>query len=555
VATPAGQRRRGHPTAVGRVLDLSPPTLLLIAALCASAFLLLLWQSDLTFFFDEWNFLLHRQGLSADVILAPHNEHIAILPVLVYKTVLTIFGMDSPQPFQVAGTAAFLASVVVLFVYIRRRVGGWLALAGVLPVLFFGPSWIDLLWPFQIAFWGSLIGGIAALLLLERDERRADVLACLLLGVSMASSSLGIPFAIGIGVLIATGRDRRRRAFVVAIPVALFALWWLGWGREAENNVSFDNLVDSPVYVIKGVASSLASLLGLAGASDTSLTTQDWRWPVLAIALVLAAWRIHRLRGGGRWLWATLAIVLSFWFLAAVNADLFRDPEDGRYQVVGAILILLVAAELLRGIRVSTRAVIVAGAVAVAATASNISSLHHGWERFAPGLEVGRASVTALEISADSVPPNFTILVNVDAQSYLSAVEAHGSPAYTQQQLAEAPEVARAEADKTMAAALGLRLTREPASAAAIASRCERIALGADPAIIELPPDGAVLRASPGSEAQVALRRYASESLPVGLGTVSAGSAESLAVPADRSSEPWELGLTGSGKVAVCERR
>ena len=562
VATPAGQRRRPVTSGLRRALDLSPQALL-IAGLCSSAFVLLLWQSDLSFFLDEWSFLLHRTGRSADVILAPHNEHIAVVPVLIYKAIQATFGMESQRPFQVVADLAFLSSVTLLFVYIRRRAGGWLALAGALPILFFGPSWIDLLWPFQIAFWGSVIGGIGALLLLERDEPRADVIACLLLAVSMASSSLRIPVAIGVAVLIATGREPVRRAYVVAIPIALFAIWWLGWGHEAENQVSFDNLVDSPEYMLKGVSSSLSALLGLSTVLGFgSITDPGWRWPVLAAAVAVGAWRIYRLRGGGRWLWATIAIAASFWFLAALNASIARVPEEGRYQVISAILILLVAAELVRGVRVPRVAVIAVLLVAAAAAASNLSQLHEGWKRFAADFPLQRASLAALEISANEVEPSFTLTAEnsefeslgiVDTGSYLSAVDAYGSPAYSQEELASAPEAAQVAADKALASALGIELA--PAGATVAGPGCRAIALGADPATVRLPPGEALLRASRGGEAELALRRYASESFPVTLGTPSPGAVEALDIPRDRSDEPWELELTGSGSVAVCERR
>ena len=59
----------------------------------------------------------------------------------------------------------------MLFVYARRRVGEWIALAMILPILFLGPSWDDLLFPFQMALFGWIACGIGALLLLERRDR------------------------------------------------------------------------------------------------------------------------------------------------------------------------------------------------------------------------------------------------------------------------------------------------------------------------------------------------------------------------------------------------
>jgi hypothetical protein len=42
--------------------------------------------------------------------------------------------MEKLFPYALVSTAVFLASVVALFVCVRRRTGGWLALAGALPV-------------------------------------------------------------------------------------------------------------------------------------------------------------------------------------------------------------------------------------------------------------------------------------------------------------------------------------------------------------------------------------------------------------------------------------
>ena len=66
-------------------------------------------------------------------------------PTLIYKGIQATIGMERLLPYAVVSTASFLASVVLLFVYLRRRVGEWLALAGVLPVLFMGTAWEVLL--------------------------------------------------------------------------------------------------------------------------------------------------------------------------------------------------------------------------------------------------------------------------------------------------------------------------------------------------------------------------------------------------------------------------
>ena len=136
-------------------LDRRPPdpVLLLLAAAAGSAALLLAWGSRLTFLRDEWEFLLYRPGFTADSILRPHGEHISIAPVLIYKALLATVGMSSSLPYLAVSVALFLATSILLFVYLRRRVDPWLALLATAIVLFLGPASEDLLWASRWASW------------------------------------------------------------------------------------------------------------------------------------------------------------------------------------------------------------------------------------------------------------------------------------------------------------------------------------------------------------------------------------------------------------------
>src|SRR5829696_5869244 len=124
-----GLARDEAPTRAARPpIDWSPAVLCLTAAVIASGMYLLILQSHFTFFADDWTFILDRRGFSVGVFLDPHNDHIALAPVAVYKSLLALFGMDSVLPFAVVSTLVFVISVVILFVYMRDRVGDWLAL-------------------------------------------------------------------------------------------------------------------------------------------------------------------------------------------------------------------------------------------------------------------------------------------------------------------------------------------------------------------------------------------------------------------------------------------
>ncbi len=195
-----------------------PAVLLAAGAMLVSGGLLLHWLSRVTFWRDEWGFLLHRRGWGVGTFLDPAVEHLAAIPILIYKRPARDHGMDSPLPYQVVAVIGFLTSVALLFVYVRRRVGEWLALAAILPILFLGPSWSDLLFPYQIGFFGSMACGIAAFLCFDRGTRSWDLAAMVLLVAGLLFSDAGIPFVAGAAVEVALRSDRfatrlhRRRA-------------------------------------------------------------------------------------------------------------------------------------------------------------------------------------------------------------------------------------------------------------------------------------------------------------------------------------------------------
>ena len=173
------------------VRRLATPPVLLGALAAASAALLLAWQSHLTFLIDDWDLLLNRRGFNAHAFLDPHNEHIIIAPTAIYKAIQATIGMDSLLPYAVVATAAFIASAVLLFVYLRSRIGDWLALAGATLVLFIGAAYEDLLTPFQVGYFGSMAFGLGALLALDRSNRAGDAWACVLLVLSLTFSEVG----------------------------------------------------------------------------------------------------------------------------------------------------------------------------------------------------------------------------------------------------------------------------------------------------------------------------------------------------------------------------
>jgi hypothetical protein len=548
---------------------------LFVAAALASAALLLVLGSRLTFLLDDWEFLLYRPGFNAQSILAPHGEHISIAPILIYKALQATVGMGSSLPYLAVSIVLFLATSALLFVHLRRRVDPWLALLATIIVLFLGPAFDDLLWDFQMGYLGSLACGLGALLLLERGDRRGDVPACALLSVGITFSSLGLPFIAAAGVDVGLSGERLRRLYVVAVPALIYAVWWAGWGHTANSAISFHNAAETPQFVLDAAAAAVASLFGLVHLSqDPSAAGLGWGQPLLLAALVLGAWRLHRMGRVPRELWIAIALGATFWLLAGLNFKPGRGPTVSRYQLPGVIFVLMIAAELLRGVRVPRGAIVGAYVVGAAIVASNVSLLRDAAVAYRNTSDLIKADLGALEIARDRIASPIrldediadTSYVGVYSSDYLPAADRYGSPADSPAEIAAAPEPARVAADKVLGRALGIgfgtvgtpprasgpppQLVGPPRARARRGGGCLRV--DAPAAILRLPPGGVIVYASRRAGAQVALRRFATASFPIGGAPLPAGQVGLLRIPTDRSTQPWEMELISTARTGVC---
>jgi hypothetical protein len=346
------------------------------------------------------------------------------------------------------------------------------------------------------------------------------------------------------------------------VPVAVYAIWWLGWGHTAESAFSLHNVATTPLYVFDSFAAAIAALLGLATPVEgiASPAGLDWGRPLAVLLGGLAIWRLYRIERIPRSLWVVLAIALSFWILGGFDVKSGRVAWASRYQYPAAAMVLLVAADLLRGVKLERRLVIPALAVVVAAIASNLLFLHESYESYERTSRLERADLMAVEIARDTVEPGLILsediadtgYVPVEAGSYLSARDAFGSPAYTEAELEAAPEEARIPADKVLAAALAIELAPGVAAPRSLHDCRVLRSTTVASAVTELPLGGGLLRAGEGASIEVGLGRFADD-FPVQMGPLSSGWSR-LAIPTDLSTRPWRAQLSGSGPVTICDR-
>jgi hypothetical protein len=527
-------------------------------AVLVSVVWLLRLDAQLTFVADDWMLLVKRHAWSLDYFLHPFHGSIVLGPGVVYKFLQETVGMGSATPYYGAAIGTFALSGVLLFFYLRRRVGDWLALCGAVLVLFLGAAFEDLLFAFQIGYFGSVAAGLGMLLCLDREDEKGDLAASALLLVSLAFGSLGIVFAAAAAVDLLLGRRPRLRRYWVAFgPILLFAIWWAGRGHEAVTHVSVDNALATPEFVFDAASAGFVSLLGLATGDGSEPDQPHLIWGKLLLiagSLLLLA-RVVRRREVSRGLGVALAIALGFWIIAGLNRDETRLPTSSRFQYPSAVFILLVAGEGLRGLRWPRPALAVAAVVTVLAAWGGISLLEREhrerWEPYADSL---RAKLGAIEIAGPAADPELSIFfppdINAPAGDYLNAVESFGSPAFTEKEIEEHPEANLADADVNLAQALGLAL--EPPSPQSRPLRCQRLEASSDGSTgLTLFPGTFSFENLASFSTEILLSRFSSE-LSVVMGTVEPGTLTALAIPQDESNRPWALGLKGVGPVELC---
>ena len=549
---PAERDTRHSPLAVG----------LLLAICLAAVLVVVLLGTRLTFFNDDWYFLLQRPGLEShaglDSLLAPHNSQSVVLTALAYKILVALFGLSSQFPFRLVLGLAIAAVGVFVFLMVSARAGTPIGLAGAAVIVFLGSAWEDLLFFASLDLVGSLATGLAAVWALQRDTTRRNVSACVLLICSVGFSNVGVPFVIAAGVAILL-RRHPSRLWIAAAPAALFALWWAGYGSKEPSHLSGANLDHLPHYIVDSASFGLASLTGLdRGAASSALQRGHVLLLVSVVVIVIALFRGWRPRPT---VLVPASALLSFWLLTGATYFSGREPSASRYQLIDAALSILIAAELYRPGRWHRPIASIVVIAAVAVVASNVDGgLRFGYRFMRTQSGLVKADLAALEFAPRPVPSGLRLVAPIAENPFLSGVSAgrfftetaaHGNvPTYSPGQIASAPADQRHGADNVLVFAERIVPLR-PAIAPRLTRRCSRL-VGAT----ELPlrPGPWTITDVGGGGVAVGLRRFAPRGRPAYIALLGPRSSRRLTIPSDGIRRPWLITVRARGRVplAVC---
>lgn len=540
------------------------PRALLAFALFVSVCLVLYLGAEQAFFFDEWDLVLGRRGWSVDVFLEPHNEHLFAVPIAALKVVQSAVGLAPHWPFLLPLLAAHLTSAALLFVLVSRRLGEWAGLAAAVSILFLGSAWEDLLLPIQVSFVGSVAAGLAMLVLLDDPTSgRRDVLAAAMLALSLACSGVGLSFVAVALVEVFARSDRWRRAWIVALPTALYGIWFLAYGEtglqaggDPRSNVPF-----IPSYVADSAAGALGALSGLGS---------EWG-RVLALGAVVVVVR-HLL--GADIVSVRLAALLigatTFWTLAAVARGHLGDPAATRYLYVGVVFVLLIGAEIWPAKRMSRFAVWLLALAAAFALLANLNLLRGGRDNLDVWSAEISARLAALEIvGPEQVPSDFRpapeLAPRLLAGEYFAAIAEFGSPAASVGGVLSSSEEAREAADDVLVRGFSLRAqpggrpgaktpSLDDSLGATVSAEggCLHLRPTQADAVAEVTvPSAGVIVRTRDDPADVAVRRFGDEFTEVVI-SIARRSRVAVELPHGELEYPWHARVSSQDFVAIC---
>jgi hypothetical protein len=554
---------RGRAGARPLLERVSPALVMAVGAGLALAVILYLGRQLDTFLYDEWNVFINRRAWDLDTLLRPHNEHLVAAPVLIFKLLFATVGPTPYWIYRVVVALLVVALGVLVYLYAVPRIGRRAALVPGLLTILVGPGGEDILWPFQIALALSVLGGIALLLLLDRGTPNAEWWAGGAILLALASSSIGIAVLAAAIVDVLAHPARARRALrLLAVPIVLYGLWYLGYHAAEFRD---ENVLAAPQYVADAAGGAAGALVGLS---------REY-YVMLAVAFaVLIVWAWTRPGPPPLRLLTVVTMPVAFWLLTAIGRAQDMQPTTSRYLLPGAIFVALVACEALRDVRFSARAVPVAAVLVVFASLSHVAALrtqaHALLGNFTSHV---RAEVAALALAREAGPiaptfrPDTLRAPDIFAGPFFEAVDDLGEPVPDPAgTLSASFSGQRQSADRVFFAALGARVQTVASpvpgeTSPTVVEGAPRaggggclIVPGGGRAVMALPADGVAMRTSGPGRPTVGLRRWGSTFTPFdGLDPKVWGV---VAIGRDRERErtPILLLVEGAAEVRVCSR-
>ena len=536
----------------------------------------------LTFWHDEWDWILYRREPSVATLLDPHVDHLSAVAVLVYQGLLRTFGLPSYFPYLAVSWALHFGSVALLFIIVRRRAGPLIGLGAGLSLLFLGSGYEVLLHPFLMTFLLSTAFGLLAIERLSAPNvaRANYVVAGIALLVAVGSSSVGVLFAGLIVVWAVLDRDWRR--LLTAVPtLTLYAVWYATWGRSASGlaGTTESDIALIPAKFLYGIGAAVSAVAGLP--------PERFAWLGLGLAVGLAVIAAIGWRFGARFTSlacaALLALIAEYGLQAFFRARFgIEQSTRSAYLYPAAIFLWLAAAEISSPLErtLSRRPLMVAGlaillALMVVGNMTQFVGAARGSRTFrqAEIAQLRLLEAMAMSPALDRAAAPVGAVPQITAGAYLEATSILGKPhlAIAEPTLMNLGPVDPQQMDASLIRLLGdsfAAIDHEPdttqpedvTTAGVLASQplggCLRLEAQAEGASASWHPQGVgvLVRNSAGPAADVRVGVFGDPTPLAEVGTLPDGS-RTIALPELPSGLTWtvQVAMAAGDVVEVCD--
>jgi hypothetical protein len=286
------------------------------------------------FFADDWDFLLTRGTIGGESRgwLESHNGHWSTAVVAIYRALFAVVGLRHYEAYAAVLIAMHVAVCVLVYVVlVRVGLSQWTAVGLTCLVVFCGVGSQAMVWTITLSLVGSLLSGLAAILLLLRSGlgRRAVWGVWALLLVALMFSGGGISSVCLVAGFAACQGGIRRGLQVAAVPAAAFVLWYVSIGHIGgpAGPGSAWQFAAIPGYVWTGLTSCVELASGVPSGG-----------PLILLLLLVGAFTLPGPEALRHLAWAGVAAVL----LNSVLVAGFRASagEQSRYYYVVMVLVL-----------------------------------------------------------------------------------------------------------------------------------------------------------------------------------------------------------------------
>jgi hypothetical protein len=530
------------------------------------------------FFSDEWSRFSFFPNASLEWALHGTNGHLIFFNVLLYRAVLEIFGAESYLPFRLICLVLQISVVWLLFFYLRARVNGWLIVACVTPLLFLGSAWVVTASAYGIVILTPIVLGLGSLIAVDRRTTSFDLLASFLLVCAVLSHSGGLPFLVGVLVLVLiTERSWSPRIWIVAPALATF-LGWSVWTRALtpeigffEDPVAAGNFTHLPAAFVDTPAAALAAVTGAFYRLDASGDLDFNLYPGYALLVVASI--------GIFWLWrrsatgisprvfVPVAMLFTFAFLIAFGmSDPDRQATSPRYLYFTVLCVIWIFCELSPAIRWRPLGVgVLLGTIGLGLL-TNASIYGKSASSLREFGATAKAVETALAIAGPKGYPFLQIsdvvapfgsagafsqwTTTLDRRS----IEEFGSVAYSRKELRAESSETREIVDSVLVALEQIQPRR--VRDVSLTGRCRfiRTRNGSVPReVARVAPGGSIVLIVEDAQpvpVPIEVLRFGERGIEVGAAALER--AFRVSFPVDRSARPWRVALPGGAGARLC---